>query len=43
MAVGRKRENMLKRKLQILRLMMCGNGYRRAEYLKKINHLYKRA
>lgn len=29
---------MLKRKLQILRLMLCGNGYRRAEYLKKINH-----
>ena len=29
---------MLKRKLQILRLMLCRNGYRRAEHLKKMNH-----
>ena len=32
---------MLKRKLQILRLMLCGNGYRRGAYLKKIGHFRK--
>lgn len=29
---------MFKRKLQLLRLMLCRNGYRRAEYLKKIGY-----
>ena len=32
---------MLKRKLQILRLMLCGNGYRRAKYLKKTGFFRK--
>lgn len=32
---------MLKRKLLLLRLMMAGGGYRRAEYLKKIRHFHR--
>lgn len=32
---------MLKRKLQILRLMLCRNGCHRAAYLKKIHHFRK--
>lgn len=31
----------MKRKLTILRLMLCRNGYRRAEYLKRKKYFYK--
>ena len=30
----------MKRKLLILRLLLCNNGYKRAEYLKRINYFH---